>query len=371
MRVLVTGDLEGDGALEILLLDDLTVMIVPADPALIRVEEVPEFQFHFADSPDPAAFAHAVGRAATRQFNSASAWPQPLEAVLVAVTERCVPPLSADVAIIFVTTHDDCSFADPEITDPASTHYEGSPAERCQRYAESALQQLSRYASLFAGEIVRSIAFGVIAGVPADLIVASAAAYSGLSAHALDDRRLTPTPDGHGSLLSSCRTPVGTPALPPLRLLSAVRSVWGLGVKGSICADDLIPSLSPLIVWLGPSNRSRGCAPFRVQGLDLSNCQLEEGLPDDIDPSCTATPGREVSDIPMSRNRSCMVRRIDHLAQRGVVAGWWSTNGAGPSWECPNGPYFGFSRGFVHRPGASCELHCSSAATAARGSRSM
>ncbi len=342
VRGLVTGDIDADGQLEIQPKADVRVMIVPDDPTILRPDEIPEFEYSFTRGDDATSFIERVRTAAAQGFADASPWPQPLEAALFALTRGCVPRRNADAAIVFLQTQDDCSLADPDLADPSSTRYTGTPHERCARYPE-ALQPASRYEALF-----RRTDTTPMRPIDVTMFVGPATIAAPPSSNAIGAARADGEP--------SCTTPAGAAAYPAPRMLALAAMHPEFGSVASICSRDVIESMHDAMLVLGPSDQSVGCVPRT--DVDFAQCEVRESLPADANVRCSDLPGREPID-EFDGWSVCRVPRVDSYLGREI--GWSETGGA-PRWECPyGGSYMAFTRAFVAHPQGVYRLLCGQA----------
>ena len=164
------------------------------------------------------------------------------------------------LAVLVVTDEDDCSAADVELFDPASTTYATAPDLRCAAHP-AALHPPARYVDgLLALRARRPdlLALAVLAGVPPDVsaVAPTPADYAALLARpemqgGIDTGVLPP------AVRTSCTSPAGRTAQAPRRL---VRVAQGLGTGRatvqSICNDDFGPALGAAARLFG----RRACA---------------------------------------------------------------------------------------------------------------
>ncbi|MBX3273713.1 MAG: hypothetical protein KF729_25840 [Sandaracinaceae bacterium] len=284
VRVLTTGDLDGDGRPDATPARDLQLgvitsdmgvggFIVPTcnDPAfgddgILRTQgrtDLPGcratypaiLRFDPAGTVSPADFARDFACVATVGTGGCG-FEQQLEASLKAVT----PSTSATrffrdttghgdganagflrAGSIFVnvllTDEEDCSSAMPAVFDPASTTYTADLNLRCFTYPET-MHPLSRYVDglLAVRREPRDLVYAPIVGIPVDLEGASYAAM-------LADPRMTERvdPSFPHRLAASCDVPGRGTAFPPRRIVRAAEALERRGastVVGSICQES-------------------------------------------------------------------------------------------------------------------------------------
>jgi len=157
------------------------------------------------------------------------------------------------LAITIVTDEDDCSAADYGIFTPSDPRFMGVNLNlRCSTY-DAALHPLARYVDglLQLREDPRLLVFGVIGGVPQDLVgVDSIARYDAI----LADPRMTNTPDPGSTppnrLVPSCSSAASGEAFPARRLVETARELLEAGARarvGSICASSYRSDLSAMV----------------------------------------------------------------------------------------------------------------------------
>ncbi|MDH5672134.1 MAG: hypothetical protein OEZ06_08295 [Myxococcales bacterium] len=172
------------------------------------------------------------------------------------------------VAVVIVTDEEDCSSRDTRHLVPPGFLADDSPLKaqglntRCFNNPDN-LFEVSRYVDGFKrlrpGQEDRLV-FGLIAGVPPDLVNADArsgvdfsdatqrdAYYDGLLA---DDRMQevvdTTVDPAIANLIPSCDTAIGK-AYPPRRLVQVAKGMGESGLVQSICEDDFGPAVDALI----------------------------------------------------------------------------------------------------------------------------
>jgi hypothetical protein len=298
-RALATGDVDGDGVQDFPAVADLHLGIVSSDMGTggYRVptcaepnfgddgvlrnagnptvpgcsNAYPNFLTFVADDPlaDPDAFA-ADAACVARMGTGGCGFEQPLEATLKAVTRgdsllRFVMDtaghgtdpstnggfLRADsvFATLLITDEDDCSAADPELFNIASTTYTENLNLRCHYHGDTALHPLERYVDGFlALRDPSRLVYAAITGIPTDL--------SG-SDHAtiLDDPRMQSTPDNPDPssaimLEPVCNVPGRGIAFPARRLVGLAQQLESRGaatIVRSICQADFSPAVTPVL----------------------------------------------------------------------------------------------------------------------------
>jgi len=287
VRVLATGDLDGDGVPETAPVRDLHVGVISTDmgtggfalPTCVNAElgddgvlrtegdvstpgcraTYPSFLAFDPTTDDPATLAADLACMATG--TNGCGFEQPLEAVLKATTSSTAPIRffsgtsgHADVAnagflrddsvlvTFLLTDEDDCSAADPELFNPSATAYAETPLNvRCAVHPE-ALHPLSRFIDglIATRRDPANLIFAAVTGVPVDLVPATGTPnYAAI----LADPRMVETVDpSMGRLVPSCDVRDRGLAFPPRRIVrtaQAIQAAGATGVVGSICQADL------------------------------------------------------------------------------------------------------------------------------------
>jgi len=298
MRVLASGDLDGDGSEDFPPVADMHVGVVTADmgtagfivptcadpsvgdDGILRTEGNTAIAGCAATHPAFLAFgagddtdALAGDFTCVAQMGTGGCgFEQQLEATLKALTPsssslrfHAATRGHADganagflrgdslVGVVMLTDENDCSASDGEIFNPSSATYSGNLNLRCFSYP-SALHPVTRYvAGLQAavGDPARLV-FAAITGVPVDLVSdPSAIDYDAILAEARmretvdvsDPNRLTP----------SCNVPGRGLAFPPRRIVQTARDLELAGsgtIVQSICQADFTPALDAIITRL-------------------------------------------------------------------------------------------------------------------------
>lgn len=306
VTALATGDLDGDGTPEFepvrslhlgVITPDLGTSEVSApscdalgdDGILLRATggggscpvDFPSRIFEFDPSTDDAAAFAADVSCVARAGTGGCGFEQQLEAALKAlspasatdwVSSTYVPPTfrgdttghgdgandgfvreGSLLAVTLFTDEDDCSATDYGIFSSTDPRFEGTSLNlRCALIGD-ALHPLDRYVDglLQLREDPRLLVFGIVTGVPVDLVgLDDDATYTEM----LDDDRMANTPDDSmlppSRLLPSCTAGDGSGvAYPARRLVSTARDLVRAGARtrvGSICAPTYRSDLSAM-----------------------------------------------------------------------------------------------------------------------------
>jgi hypothetical protein len=294
-RIFATGDLDGDGVQDFPALRSVRIGTVSSDmgtggypvptcadaelgdDGILRTQgrtdvsgcmaSYPSYAELSADDPsaDVEGFVSHVGCVATLGTGGCG-FEQQLEAVLKATT----PSTSATTffrgtrghadganagflrsdsvfAAIALTDENDCSALDPELFDPSSETYAATSLNlRCFVHGDAVLHPVSRYV-----EGLRSlrsdpddVIFGLIAGVPTDL-VADPTDHEAI----LSDPRMMERidPAAPRRLVPSCNVPGRGVAFPPRRLVEVAAGFGDNGVVQSICQEDFTPVVDAIL----------------------------------------------------------------------------------------------------------------------------
>jgi hypothetical protein len=307
LRVLVTGDADEDGTRDFDPVTSLRAGVVTTevdvgrriegcgvspfsgDDGILRAQgnvtrlgcetAYPTFlEFEPGSGDDPGAFVRDITCVAVVGIAGCH-FEQPLEAALKAVT-----PSTSDIAfvvgtgradrdnaaffredallmVLLITDEDDCSIADPELTNPRSTTYPPSTERgglQCTDHPE-ALFPIARYVDgLRATRDPSSLFLAAIAGVPPDRVRdPSRIDYDAL----LRDPRMTvrADPDDPDRLVPVCETEGTGSAEPSRRLVELVRDLGPNATIQSICDAPYTRGLSVIISELGRVIRRRRC----------------------------------------------------------------------------------------------------------------
>ena len=163
----------------------------------------------------------------------------------------------AMLLVIVVSNEDDCSARDPQLYDPGSETYAGTPLNRRCGVLTDALQPISRYVEgLVSLKDPRALVFATVAGIPADLagadtVTVLADERMDAIADPADDTRPRP----------SCNLPGVGEAEPPRRLVSTAA---GLGERGahtelqSLCQEDYSVALDAIAARVIAARASLG-----------------------------------------------------------------------------------------------------------------
>ena len=286
VRVLATGDLDGDGAGDFTPPRSLHFGVVTSDmgtggftvptcsepnfgdDGVLRTQgntsiagcmaSYPNFLEFRADSgATPEPFAQEL-RCVAQLGTGGCGFEQQLEAVLKAVTPSTsgisfgmgttgngdaenagfLRP-DAMLAVVVLTDEEDCSAADSELFNPSSAVYSGNLNLRCFSYP-MAVHPIERYVDglLALKSDPSQVFFAVIAGIPPDL-AESSATYDAILA---DDRMQEQVdPADPNRLRPSCNVPGRGLAFPPRRLVRVAQQLESVGASatlGSICQAD-------------------------------------------------------------------------------------------------------------------------------------
>ena len=299
VRVLATGDLDGDGAADFPPVRDLHVGVITADmgtggfPVLTCLEpnvgddgvlrtrgtagipgcmaSYPSFLSFVPGGSDPDAFATDFGCVAAVGTGGCG-FEQQLEATLKAVTPSTSTVTfgmgtsghgdganagflrsETVLAVLLLTDEEDCSAADPELFNLSSSIYTGDPNLRCFQYP-AAVHAVRRYSDgvLALRDDPARLVFALIAGVPADLVTdPDTVDYDAILS---DDRMremVDPVEPTH--LLPSCNVPGRGLAFPPRRMVRVAQELEGGGASAvvqSICQADFGPAMYAILTRL-------------------------------------------------------------------------------------------------------------------------
>jgi hypothetical protein len=289
VRAFATGDIDGDGTEEFPPVADLHLGVITpdlgtggftvptcepfalGDDGILRTQgntsisgcmaTYPTFLTFDPDSPtmDPDVFA-GDARCVAVAGTGGCGFEQQLDAALKAITPSTSPIafvsgttghgdganagfLRPDsmLVVVLLTDENDCSAADPEIFNPSSAVYTGDLNLRCFMYP-GALHPIRRYVDglLALRSDPNRLLFGVIAGVPDDLVGTSTVPdFDAI----LSDPRMTERVDPGSPtarLMTSCNVPGRGVAFPPRRMVETARDLEARGaatIVHSICRD--------------------------------------------------------------------------------------------------------------------------------------
>lgn len=359
VRVLASGDIEGDGVQEFPPVRSLQVGVVTSDmgtggftvptcsnsrfgdDGVLRrrgntaisgcmAEYASFFEFRPAEGGDAAAFAREVSCVANMGTNGCG-FEQQLESVLKAVTPSSsgirfvegsvghadgqnagfVRPNSL-LTIILVTDEEDCSAANPEVFDPASTTFGGDLNLRCWTYgnpADGIIHPVERFVDgLLATRAADPdlLVVAAITGIPEVTNPAPDVAidYAGILAHPDMVEQVDPAMPSR--LRPSCdRTDEAgerSIAFPPRRIVSMLQQLDARGANAilqTICQDSFTGALEAVVRKIADVLGGTCLPRALVRGAGgIVNCDVVEAL----------APGRVCSDIA---GRSLLRNEVD------------------------------------------------------------
>jgi hypothetical protein len=380
---LASGDLDGDGGLELVPFSDVHVGVITGDlgsgpvavptcraglgdDAILRSSRgdgrpCDGVHPHAFFSLGPSATVGSAERAVSCLVDvgtSGCGFQQPLEAALKALTPVADGPWTADgyevprfhgadgtpdlepghgdglndgflrygtLAVLLLTDEDDCSVRDYSVYDRDDPRFADTPPDlRCARAADDGrvLQAIERYVEGLSGlrRDPGSLVFGAIVGVPTSL-----ESVDDLGA-ALDDARMRRREDAGGArLVPSCTSARGE-AVAPVRLLETARGLEGRGAQvsvASICADTFGPGLDAFADAVART-QPFGCLPRplprRADGF--VDCSLWELLPEGQ--RCDDVPARSLEDVVVDDGgRAHALCRVAQVPHDGAEPGWF------------------------------------------------
>ena len=205
---------------------------------------------------------------------------QPLDATLKAITRSSSPVRffrgtrgHADganggfirddslLAVVLLTSEEDCSVADPELFNPSSATYSGNLNLRCFMYPR-AVHPVERYVNGFIDvrtDRPEHLVYAAIVGVPTDLVADPARIdYDVILADERMQERVDPVDPNR--LVASCNVPGRGLAFPPRRLVDVARGLSDRGagtVVQSICQEDLTLPVEAITALIGRHACSR------------------------------------------------------------------------------------------------------------------
>lgn len=172
------------------------------------------------------------------------------------------------LVILHVTDEDDCSAADPELYNPASSVYPSALDSRCVQHPE-ALHPINRYVSgLLSLRSADDLIYAFVSGVPEDLLPEppspgvrpEAPDWSGI----LADSRMTPRPSGMGmGVAAACTTPSGRGIPPARRLVELGQGLAQRGVRtmpSSMCSRDAYNAVIEGVLTTAHERGAERCA---------------------------------------------------------------------------------------------------------------
>ncbi len=361
IRILTTGDLDGDTSQDFPPVTDLNVGIITSDMGVgdnaISSCDVPEgddgilrsngnvsldgcqasyptrfFNFQPERDGDPEQFAQDVSCVAVLGTNGCG-FEQQLEAVLKAVT-----PSSSSIAfgtgsarghadadnagfiredsllaVLMVTDEDDCSAADTDLYDMGSATYPGSLNLRCWQYP-NAVYPIDRYTNgLLATRADNDLLiFAAITGIPpevepnADEVID----WEGILAH--PDMVERQNPDEPQQLAPSCFVPGVGVAFPARRIVSVARDLEAAGantIVQSICNESYTGAIQAIIGKIADVLGGT-CLPRALtrKGDGTVSCSVVETLP--MGANCDAVPGRTFRETNSDGQQVCEVVQL-------------------------------------------------------------
>jgi len=297
VRVLATGDLDGDGVEDFVPVRSLQVGVVSSDmgtgghrvptcsepgfgdDGVLRttgntmitgcLATYPPFLgFRPADGADPDAFAADVSCVATIGTGGCG-FEQQLEAVLKATTPSTssiafhmdtsghadrenmgfLRPDSL-LAVVLVTDEEDCSAADPELFSPSSSVYTGELNLRCFNFPV-AVHPVARYVEGLVATRTSPdlLLYAAIAGVPPRLVEGREVVdFNAILTDPEMQEMIDPTLPTR--LRPSCNVPGRGLAFPPRRMVQVGREIEARGgnaVVQSICQADFSPAVDAIL----------------------------------------------------------------------------------------------------------------------------
>ena len=344
----------------------------------------------FSPPGDAAAFA-AEFTCVARMGTGGCGFEQQLEAVLKALTPSTAPiafnmgtsghgdganinfarPDSL-LTIIMVTDEEDCSAADPELFNPATSVYSGDLNLRCFQYPE-AVHPVERYVDglLALRTDPDLLIFAAITGVPPDLVAdPSRIDYDAI----LNDDRMREMvdPTEPTRLNPSCNVPGRGLAFPPRRIVRVAQMIEQRASNGlvqSICQSDFTPALNAILEKLADV-LGGACLPRELNpdAAGRVSCDVVEVLPAEGEfTTCAglASLGRElVRTETDAAGRMHEVCRVVQTPATGGVApagpGWFYDNFSGDVMtRCAATPQrISYTMGAEPKTGTEVRLEC-------------
>jgi len=419
VTVLASGDIDGDGTQDFPPVRSLRVGVISSDmgtggfmvptclepsfgdDGVLRTQgntavpgcmaTYPRF-LPFMPPEDPTPFAQEFTCVASMGTGGCG-FEQQLEAVLKALTPSTAPiafnmgtsghgdganmnfarvdPESL-LAIILVTDEEDCSAADPELFNPATSLYPGDLNLRCFEYP-NAVHPVERYVDgLLALRVDPDLLiFAAITGVPPDLVADPG--RIDYDAILNDDRmREMVDPMNPTRLTPSCNVPGRGLAFPPRRIVRVAQMIEQRASNGlvqSICQSDFTPALNAILEKLADV-LGGACLP-RELNPDADGrvaCDVVEVLPaagEHATCAGLASLGRELVRTEVDEaGRTHEVCRVVQTPATGGVApagpGWFYDNFSGDVMtRCAATPQrISYTAGAEPKTGTEVRLEC-------------
>jgi hypothetical protein len=347
----------------------------------------PSFLEFRRGATDAAMYARDVSCVATVGTGGCG-FEQQLEAVLKAVTpSTCTDPWCtfnmgtrghADVAnsgfvrpdsllaLILVTDEEDCSVADSELFNTASTRYSGELNLRCF-LNPTAQHPISRFVEgyLATRNSPDLLVYAAITGVPPNVSTATATHDQIL---ALPEMQEEIDPTMMTRLRPSCNVAGRGIAFPPRRIVEVAKGLETRGSNGlvySICQADFTPALDGIIEKiadvLGGTCLPRALNP---DDMGLVDCDVIEVLPTEGEfTTCDSIPGRTFVTTETDAAGTHDVCRVTQLPFTGGSApidpGWYYDTSDEVRMRCPDTPQrITFTSGNEPRTGTLVRLEC-------------
>ncbi len=403
VRVLASGDIEGDGMQDFPPVRSLQVGVVTSDmgtggftvptcsnsrfgdDGVLRrrgntaisgcmAEYASFFEFRPAEGGDATAFAREVSCVANMGTNGCG-FEQQLESVLKAVTPSSsgirfvegsvghadgqnagfVRPNSL-LTIILVTDEEDCSAANPEVFDPASTTFGGDLNLRCWTYgnpADGIIHPVERFVDglLATRADPDLLVVAAITGIPEATNPESGAAidYTGILAHPDMVEQVDPAMPSR--LRPSCdRTDEAgerSIAFPPRRIVSMLQQLEARGANSilqTICQDSFTGALEAVVRKIADVLGGTCLPRALVRGSGgIVNCDVVEVLA--VGRRCDEFAGRTLDrmEVDPITGMSVEVCTVEQLPVSGDVIptgeGWYyddfSPDVVGADARCP------------------------------------
>lgn len=218
----------------------------------------------FASGDDVAALGSSLRCLANGGGGEGCMYPQPLEAMLKALTPSTSGITFAGgtvghgdgenagflrpdslLAVVVLTDRDDCSVIDTELFDPDSPRYDPNLPLRCFDHPEAA-QPLSRFVDGLTGlRLARpeQVTVAIVAGVPVDRIPTGDEPFAAAVMDILADDRMIerPDPEDATALVPACESTERGPADPARRLVA-----FAAGAEPPPSAASPHPSRTPV-----------------------------------------------------------------------------------------------------------------------------